>query len=78
MFQVTTCNMPSSIEPSMGPVSTKLSPNKGGVGKSEGGDEGVYYAVYIPTELLGGYENEFSECKYTVYICTIVIGKFEQ
>uniref|UniRef100_A0A8D8RYS5 Uncharacterized protein n=1 Tax=Cacopsylla melanoneura TaxID=428564 RepID=A0A8D8RYS5_9HEMI len=54
--------MPSTIESSMGPLSTKLSPSKGSVAKSDGAEEGVYYAVYIPTELLGGYENEFLEC----------------
>lgn len=47
---------------SMGPLSTKLTPTKVAT-KSEGTEEGIYFAVYIPSELLGGYENEFSECK---------------
>ncbi|KAI5732670.1 hypothetical protein M8J76_002932 [Diaphorina citri] len=47
---------------SMGPLSTKLTPTKVAT-KSEGTEEGIYFAVYIPSELLGGYENEFSECE---------------
>lgn len=56
--------MPNIDSNNMGPLATKLSPGKSSTCKSDGIEEGVYYAVYIPLDLLGGYDNEFSECKY--------------
>ncbi|KAI5733527.1 hypothetical protein M8J76_012955 [Diaphorina citri] len=59
--QLLVCFKMPSVD-SMGPLSTKLTPTKVAT-KSEGTEEGIYFAVYIPSELLGGYENEFSECE---------------